>query len=279
VTLTRELPAADPPFPHQLPPALEALEATEADRGEQTAQLLYLISTCTDEGARARLRDQVVVLNMAVARAIAHRYSRRGIPVDDLVQVAYVGLVKAVNGFDPRHGRDFLSYAVPTVTGEVKRYFRDFGWTVRPPRRIQELQGQISRAAGELSHHLGRSAKPSEIAENLGIDVELVIEALAADGAFTPASLDVPVGEEGSACLGDLIGDEDQDLVRAEVRMMLGPAVRQLGVRDRKILELRFFEGWTQEQIAKEIGVTQMQVSRLLARILSDLRNELRGAI
>ncbi|MGZ4426668.1 MAG: sigma-70 family RNA polymerase sigma factor [Nocardioidaceae bacterium] len=212
---------------------------------------------------------------MPVARAIAHRYARRGIAAEDLVQVAYVGLVKAVNGFDPGHERDFLSYAVPTVTGEVKRYFRDFGWTVRPPRRIQELQGQISRASADLAHKLGRSARPSEVAASLGVDVEAVIEALAVDGAFTPASLDVPVGEEGSASLGDLLGGDDHDLMRAEMRLMLGPAVRGLGARDRRILELRFFEGWTQEQIAREIGVTQMQVSRLLARILSDLRAEL----
>lgn len=257
-------------------PSPEIPEAVlDADRGAQTADLLARIATVTDEVEVTRLREEVAIINMSIARSIAHRYARRGIAVEDLIQVAYVGLVKAVNGFDPGHDKDFLSYAVPTITGEVKRYFRDFGWTVRPPRRIQELQGQISRAANELAHRLGRSARPSEIAKVLKVDVETVIEALASDGAFTPASLDVPVGEEGSASLGDLIGVEDHDMARAEMRLMLGPAVRGLGERDRRILELRFFAGWTQEQIAKEIGVTQMQVSRLLARILSDLRNEL----
>ena len=187
----------------------------------------------------------------------------RGIGKDDLMQAAYVGLVKAVQGFDPSFERDFLSYAVPTVTGEVKRYFRDYGWTVRPPRRVQELQAQISRASSELSQTLHRSPKPSEVAEFLSVDVDSVIEALAADGCFTPASLDVPVGED------------DADLGRAEARILLAPAVRRLAPRDRRILELRFFHGWTQEQIAGDIGVTQMQVSRLLARILSDLRAEL----
>jgi RNA polymerase sigma-B factor len=247
----------------------------EADRSEITARLLEQVAETDDEVEQKRLRDEVVVLNMGVARAIAARYRDRGIGKDDLMQAAYVGLVKAVQGFDPSFERDFLSYAVPTVTGEVKRYFRDYGWTVRPPRRVQELQAQISRASSELSQTLHRSPKPSEVAEFLSVDVDSVIEALAADGCFTPASLDVPVGEDGSTSLGELLGEDDADLGRAEARILLAPAVRRLAPRDRRILELRFFHGWTQEQIAGDIGVTQMQVSRLLARILSDLRAEL----
>jgi len=247
----------------------------EADRSEITARLLRQIAETSDDLEAKRLRDEVVVLNMGVARAIAARYRDRGISRDDLMQAAYVGLVKAVQGFDPSFERDFLSYAVPTVTGEVKRYFRDFGWTVRPPRRVQELQAQISRISAELSQELHRSPRPSEVADRLGVGVDAVIEALAADGCFTPASLDVPVGEDGSASLGELMGQDDADLGRAEARILLGPAVRRLGERDRRILELRFFHGWTQEQIAGDIGVTQMQVSRLLARILGDLRAEL----
>jgi RNA polymerase sigma-B factor len=247
----------------------------EPDRGSTTARLLDELHHTADEQEKAALRAEVVVLNMGVARAIAHRYRQRGLAEDDLVQAAYVGLVKAVNGFDPSHERDFLSYAVPTVTGEVKRYFRDFGWAVRPPRRVQELQGSIAKLSSELTQRLGRSPRPSEVAEKLGIDVESVIEALAADGAFTPASLDVPVGEDGAATLGDLMPHDDEDFASAEARVVLGPAVRRLAPRDRRILELRFFQGWTQEQIAQDIGVTQMQVSRLLSRILKDLRAEL----
>ncbi len=258
---------------------IEPDEATvavpDSDRGEITARLLRQMGETSDEVECKRLRDEVVVLNMGVARAIASRYRDRGIGREDLIQAAYVGLVKAANGFDPSFERDFLSYAVPTVTGEVKRYFRDFGWTVRPPRRVQELQAQISRASGELSQTLHRSPKPSEVAEHLSVDVDSVIEALGADGCFSPASLDVPVGEDGSTSLGDLIGGEDADLGRAEARILMAPAVRRLATRDRRILELRFFHGWTQEQIAGDIGVTQMQVSRLLSRILSDLRAEL----
>lgn len=245
------------------------------DRSEITARLLAQIAGTADQLEKKRLRDEVVVLNMGVAKAIATRYRDRGVGTEDLMQAAYVGLVKAAQGFDPSFERDFLSYAVPTVTGEVKRYFRDYGWTVRPPRRVQELQSQISRASSELSHTLHRSPKPVEVAEFLSVDVDSVIEALAADGCFTPASLDVRVGEDGSTSLGELIGEEDSDLGRAETRILLAPAVRRLAPRDRRILELRFFRGWTQEQIAGDIGVTQMQVSRLLARILVDLRAEL----
>lgn len=247
----------------------------ESDRSETTARLLRQIATSSDEVETSRLREEVVVLNMGVARAIASRYRDRGISTDDLMQAAYVGLVKASQGFDPTFERDFLSYAVPTISGEVKRYFRDFGWTVRPPRRVQELQSRISRASSELSQTLHRSPRASEVAQHLSVDVESVIEALAADGCFTPASLDVPVGDDGSSTLGELIGHDDEDLARAEARMTLGPAVRELAPRDRRILELRFFHGWTQEQIAVDIGVTQMQVSRLLSRILTDLRSEL----
>ncbi len=265
--------------PLQTPSETRVRRSTQAypepDRAVTTARLLDQLHRTEDEAERQSLRAEVVVLNMGVARAIAHRYRQRGLAEDDLVQAAYVGLVKAVKGFDPSHERDFLSYAVPTVTGEVKRYFRDFGWAVRPPRRIQELQGSIAKASSELTQRLGRSPKPSEVAALLGLDVEAVIEALAADGAFTPASLDVPVGEDGAATLGDLMPETDLSFASAEARVVLGPAVRKLAARDRRILELRFFEGWTQEQIAQDIGVTQMQVSRLLSRILKDLRAEL----
>ncbi len=275
MTLSPEKPRVAVPTPRSPAEQANTTEPADADRSAMTARLLEKIQNTDDERERELLREEVVVVNMGVARAIAHRYRQRGLNLDDLVQVAYVGLVKAVNGYEPEHGRDFLSYAVPTVSGEVKRYFRDFGWTVRPPRRVQELQGQISKASNELSQHLGRSPRPSEVAAELDIDVDAVIEALAADGCFTPSSLDVPVGEDGSATLGELMHNEREDFGGAEARVMLGPVVRRLGDRDRRILELRFFEGWTQEQIAADIGVTQMQVSRLLSRILQELRSEL----
>jgi RNA polymerase sigma-B factor len=269
--MTTSPPLAAPPSA----PPVPAQPTIESGRRETTARLLAEIHETEDEQERNNLRAEVVVLNMGVARAIAHRYRRRGLAEDDLEQAAYVGLVKAVNGFDPAHERDFLSYAVPTVAGEVKRFFRDFGWSVRPPRRVQELQSGIAKASNDLTQKLGRSPTPNEVAADLGVDVESVIEALAADGAFTPASLDVPVGEDGTATLGDLMPADETGFSSAEARVVLGPIVRALSTRDRRILELRFFEGWTQEQIARDIGVTQMQVSRLLSRILRDLRSEL----
>jgi RNA polymerase sigma-B factor len=272
--MTTSPPLAAPEIAPALP-APPTHPTIESGRRETTARLLAEIQATDDEHERETLRAEVVVLNMGVARAIAHRYRRRGLAEDDLEQAAYVGLVKAVNGFDPIHERDFLSYAVPTVAGEVKRFFRDFGWSVRPPRRVQELQGGIAKSSNDLTQTLGRSPTPSEVAADLGIDVEAVIEALAADGAFTPASLDVPVGEDGTATLGDLMPADESGFSSAEARVVLGPIVRALSPRDRRILELRFFEGWTQEQIARDIGVTQMQVSRLLSRILRDLRSEL----
>jgi RNA polymerase sigma-B factor len=254
---------------------IEPVSMPDAERAERSAELLARMSETDDTAERDALRAEVVVLNMRVAKAIARRYRRRGLPEDDLEQVAYVGLVNAVNRFDPSHGRDFLSFAVPTIAGEVKRYFRDFGWVVRPPRRMQELQSRISDAARSLSQSLGRSPKPSEIAAELGLDPEEVIEVLSIDGAFAPVSLDVPVGQDDSATLGDLIPGEELGYGDAEARAILGPAVRALPDRDRRILELRFFAGWTQEQIAQDIGVTQIQVSRRLARIFTSLRARL----
>ena len=176
-----------------------------------------------------------------------------------------MGLVKAGNGFDPARERDFLSYAVPTISGEVKRYFRDFGWTACPPRRLQELQAEITPASHELSQRWGRAPRMCEVAEELDVAVDPVSEALAASGCFTPSSLDLPVGEDGSATVGSLLPDQQEDFGGAEARVMLAPAIRRLAERDRRILELRFFRGWTQERIGADLGVTQMQVSRILS--------------
>jgi RNA polymerase sigma-B factor len=246
-----------------------------ATRAEHTARLLAAVSDASDDAERQRLRDEVVLLNMGVANALAARYRHRGVSIEDLRQVAYVALVKASQGFDSTSGHEFLSYAIPTIRGEIKRHFRDHGWSVRPPRRIQELQGRIATAESELSTVLGRSPRPAEVADHLSAQLDDVLEALAADGCFTPTSLDRPVGVDGDTSIGEMLGDEDRGRDAAEARLMLGPVVRRLADRDRRILMLRFFRGWTQQEIAEDIGVTQMQVSRLLSRILTDLRQEL----
>lgn len=217
------------------------------------------------------LTRQLIETNAAVARSMASRYRNRGIDLDDLEQVALLGLTKAAQRFDPAAGHDFLSFAVPTIRGELRRHFRDSGWMVRPPRRVQDLQTRIAGAQEELEAQLGRSPRPSEIATHLEEDISAVVEALAADGCFTPTSLDAPVAD-GSSSLGDLLGDEDRALAQAEAKVMLDPLMRGLTARDRRIVRLRYFHEQTQQEIADAVGLTQAQVSRVLTRILADLR-------
>ncbi|WP_416958391.1 sigma-70 family RNA polymerase sigma factor [Nocardioides sp. T5] len=217
------------------------------------------------------LTRQLIETNAAVARSMASRYRNRGIDLDDLEQVALLGLTKAAQRFDPAAGHDFLSFAVPTIRGELRRHFRDSGWMVRPPRRVQDLQTRIAGAQEELEPRLGRSPRPSELAAHLGEDTSDVVEALAADGCFTPTSLDAPVAD-GSSSIGDLLGGEDRALAQTEAKVMLDPLMRGLTARDRRILQLRFFQEQTQQEIAESVGLTQAQVSRVLTRILADMR-------
>jgi RNA polymerase sigma-B factor len=251
--------------------------ATES-RGTLSTRLLTQAAAEADPVERKRLQDEVVVMHMGLARAIAARYRGRGIAEDDLTQAASMALLRAARNFDPAHGVEFLSYAVVTMKGEVKRQFRDFGWMVRPPRPIQKLQADVGRAQGELTHLLGRSPRVPEVAEHLGVTEDEVLEALSADGCFTPTSLDLPIGEGGSAVLGDTLMHEDSDIDEAEARVMLMPAIRSLPERERQVLFLRFFKQMSQSQIAAEVGVTQMQVSRILARVLVQLRDQLAEA-
>ena len=248
---------------------------TPQNRTAVSARLLERAAQEADPVERKRLQDEVVVLHMGLARAIAARYRGRGIADDDLTQAAAMALLKAARNFDATRGVEFLSYAVVTMKGEVKRQFRDFGWMVRPPRPIQKLQADVSRADSELTHQLGRSPKVTEVAAYLGVAEDDVLEALSADGCFTPTSLDTPVGAEGSGVLGELIPGEDSAMSEAEARVMLTPVVRALPEREREVLYLRFFKQQTQAQIAEEIGVTQMQVSRILSRVLVKLRGQL----
>lgn len=217
------------------------------------------------------LTDQLIETNVALAKSMAGRYRNRGIDLDDLEQVALLGLTKAAQRFDPTAGHDFLSYAVPTIRGELRRHFRDAGWMVRPPRRVQDLQSRIARAQDELEPTLGRSPRPSEVADHIGVDLTDVVEALAADGCFTPTSLDGPVGG-GTSTLGDLIGQVDTGLRSSEARIVLEPVVRALPERDRRIVHMRFYEERTQQEIADAVGLTQAQVSRVLTRILGSLK-------
>lgn len=252
-----------------------AQQGTRRERRIQTTdRLLREARRCNGARRGARLHE-VIELNVPVARSIARQFRGRGENLEDLEQVAYLGLTKAVNGFDPKRGKDFLSYAVPTINGELKRHFRDVAWVVRPPRRIQELQAEISPAIQALIQEHGRQPRPHEIARHLDCDEGDVVEALACGGCFTPSSLDDrgPGGDGYS--VAERLQTSEGGYSRVEAVQMLAGACQGLKPRDRRILYLRFFKDRTQEQIAGELGVTQMQVSRLLSRIMRDLRREL----
>ncbi|WP_049797522.1 sigma-70 family RNA polymerase sigma factor [Kribbella flavida] len=227
------------------------------------------------EARRQELLDQVILLNSPIARSIASRYRSKGVDSDDLEQVAYLGLVKAANGYRPSESTAFLAYAVPTIRGELKRYFRDCAWTVRPPRRVQEMQGSIAAAEPELTQKLGHLPTDRETAEALGTEPGEIAEATAVRACFSTLSLDAPGSGEGGASLMDTVADAEDGYDLVENVHTLTPAVADLDDRDRRILQLRFCHGYTQEEIGQELGVSQMQVSRLLRGILDRLREEL----
>jgi RNA polymerase sigma-B factor len=251
-----------------------APKSTETRRRTETARLLTLARDSRG-AARHRYEDEVIGLNMRVASDVARRYHGRGIASEDIDQVAYLGLVKAVRGYDARLGDDFLSYAVPTVRGEIRRYFRDSGWVVRPPRSVQEIQTRVTNAESDLAQTYGRAPQVDEIAQHLDVPVALVLAAQAATGCFTPASLDAPRGDADDEAPLDRMGGLDPAFARTEARLALRPLMIGLDERDREILRLRYFEDRTQSQIGAEVGVTQEQVSRLLTGILLRLRRSL----
>lgn len=236
-------------------------------RKSTTSALFARLAHVGDGAERETLVEQVIEINMEVARSIAGRYLNRGVDRNDLEQVAYVGLVKAANGFETSKGEDFLVYALPTIRGEIRRYFRDFGWTVRIPRRLQETQSMI---AG-LEKRGGQTGEesPSDLAEQLGVPVADVEQALAARGCFHPTSLDMTLA--GGDALGDFVRVED-DKAPAEARAILDGAVSRLSDDEKEILWMRFYEDRTQQDIGDRLGVSQMQVSRMLARTLTRIR-------
>lgn len=247
-------------------------------RDVTTTRLTEQLRHAASDDEVARLRRALIITNMSVAVSMARRYRTRGEPLEDLVQTAYLALVKAVNSFDPSHGADLLGYVVPTVSGELKKHFRDHGWDIRPPRRVQESRGTVERAASELAQQLGRSPNLREIARYAGIGEEEVVECVASAELYNVQSLDVPVGSEDGYDVVDTLGDQDGRYDLVDDLISLGPAVRRLTAREQRVLSLRFFHDWTQQQIAEDIGVTQMQVSRILSGVLERLRLELTAA-
>lgn len=224
---------------------------------------------------RATLRDRAIEAWLPLARHLAARYQGRGEPADDLLQTAVVGLIKAVDRYDPDRGVEFSGFAIPTVLGEIKRHFRDRTWSVRVPRRTQELRMAITDASNRLAHTLSRSPTVADIAAHLEITEEEVLEGLEGARAYAATSLSTPVSADDSMSLGDTLGEDDREFEMTELRMVLGTAMAHLDEREQRILSYRFYGNMTQSDIAERIGVSQMHVSRLLARALAKLRTEL----
>jgi RNA polymerase sigma-B factor len=236
-----------------------------------------LSDTEATESERRRIRDLLVTGHLPVAEHIARKFRNRGQPEEDLRQVARIGLINAVDRFDPSRGTDFLSFAVPTITGEVRRYFRDATWAVRVPRRLKELHAAISAASVRLSQDLGRSPRPKEIAAALSVPVEEVYEGLQVGFAYNTDSLDNSTDDDGHSPIESRLGEVDSALDLVEDREALLPALALLPEREASIVVLRFFGNLTQTQIADRIGISQMHVSRLLSSSLDTLRAALTG--
>ncbi len=219
------------------------------------------------------IRDELVEAHLGLAEYLARRFANRGEPLDDLVQVASLGLFKAVGRFDPERGVEFSTYATHTIVGELKRHFRDKGWAVRAPRRMQELYLRLGKVIGNLGQELGRSPTIAELAAEVQVSEEEVLEALEAGQAYRFASLDTPAGADSEGePLSARLGAEDARYDNVDHRATLSPLLAQLPPRERLIVHLRFFEGLTQSEIARQLGISQMHVSRLLSRTVAQLR-------
>jgi RNA polymerase sigma-B factor len=250
-----------------------ATRSTSGDR-VRARQLFAELAACSeDDPARTRMRDELVEMHLPLVEYLARRFRNRGEPLDDLIQVATIGLIKSVDRFDLERGVEFSTYATPTVVGEIKRHFRDKGWAIRVPRRLQELKLSLTKATSELSQRLGRSPTVAELAGHLGMSEEEVLEGLESANAYSAVSLDAPDGgDDDSPAVADTLGVEDESLEGVEYRESLKPLLDQLPPREKRILLLRFFGNMTQSQIASDLGISQMHVSRLLARTLTQLR-------
>jgi RNA polymerase sigma-B factor len=260
-------PAPDPPT---------GIELTR----QRSAELFGRLHDSEAPGSsRDQARDDLVHLHLPLVEHCARRFRNRGEPFEDLVQVGTIGLIKSIDRFDSDRGVEFSTYATPTIIGEIKRYFRDKGWAIRVPRRLQELRMQIGAATAELTQSLGRSPTPRELAETIGCSVEEIVEGIESSNAYSTLSLDATDdSDESSTSMLDAIGIDDEALEHVEIRESIKPVLDRLDPREKKILLLRFFRNMTQSQIAEEIGVSQMHVSRLLTRTLAHLRTSLEAA-
>ncbi|MFI8522282.1 SigB/SigF/SigG family RNA polymerase sigma factor [Streptomyces sp. NPDC085481] len=287
-------PSAPLPVPAQTtaPTAVESEEPLAAppvvtpeaiDTRTLSRSLFLRLRALDDEGVaadspeRTYVRDTLIELNLPLVRYAAARFRSRNEPMEDIVQVGTIGLIKAIDRFDCERGVEFPTFAMPTVVGEIKRFFRDTSWSVRVPRRLQELRLALTKASDELAQKLDRSPTVPELAAVLGVSEEDVVDGLAVGNAYTASSLDSPSPEDdgGEGSLADRLGYEDAALEGVEYRESLKPLLAKLPPRERQIIMLRFFANMTQSQIGEEVGISQMHVSRLLTRTLAQLREGL----
>ena len=271
--------AAEPPAPAD-DPQLAKDEARAARTSHDRAHARELFSELAglpeSDPQRQRVRDELVEMHLPLVEYLARRFRNRGEPLDDLVQVATIGLIKSVDRFDLERGVEFSTYATPTIVGEIKRHFRDKGWAIRVPRRLQELKLSLAKATSDLSQKNGRAPTVAELAQHLEMSEEDVLEGLESANAYSAVSLDAPdAGDDDSPAVADSLGSTDESLEGVEYRESLKPLLEKLPPREKKILLLRFFGNMTQSQIAAELGISQMHVSRLLARTLAQLREGL----
>nr|WP_246608228.1 SigB/SigF/SigG family RNA polymerase sigma factor [Actinoplanes toevensis] len=246
-----------------------------ADDRRADALITALAALPTGHPSRCSLRDQAIQAWAPMATRLARRYAGRGESQDDLTQTAMIGLIKAVDRFDPGHSVDFVAYAIPTILGEIKRYFRDHAWSIRVPRRLQEMRMAINDANSVLIHSLGHLPTVAEVAAHLKVTEEEVLEGLEGARAYSATSLSGLANAEGRHEVGDALGSDELGYELTEARLALGPALRRLNDRDRRILTLRFCGDQTQTEIAGQIGVSQMHISRIIARALATLREDL----
>jgi RNA polymerase sigma-B factor len=263
--------------PHTQP--TRRLEPAEPGRThDHAAELLKRLATLPSAHPdRARVRAEAIEAWLPLSEQLARRYAGRGEPLDDIIQTASVGLIKAVDRFEPGRGSDFVAFAVPTVLGEIRRHFRDRTWQLRVPRRLQELRLAIRDASDSLAQELGHSPTTGELAADLQVTPDDIMEGMGAARAYTTLSLEASVSttSDAGAELGELVGEEDADLGFVELRMTLAPALARLPEREQRILCMRFYGNMTQTEIAAQVGVSQMHVSRLLSRSLMMLREAL----
>ncbi|MSV55446.1 MAG: SigB/SigF/SigG family RNA polymerase sigma factor [Actinobacteria bacterium] len=219
------------------------------------------------------LRAALIERHLPLVTFMARKFADRGEPLDDLIQVGTIGLIKAIDRFEISKGFEFSTFATPTIVGEIKRHFRDKTWAIRVPRRLQELGAAITKANNELTQKLDRSPTPKEIAKHLGVTVDEIAEALESNAAYSTVSLDS--GSDESPTIGDSVGSLDEALEGVEYRESLKPLLAALDDREKRILQMRFFDNLSQSQIATELGISQMHVSRILTKVLSQLRTGL----